>query len=136
MGVVKGGSQDLAAWQILPGGGDAPFLAHAVGFKGQACGKAGQRCAVGAQKEDGFLQIACGLLDGKGCEPWAVEAGLGHDPVYCEFELMAYLIKADFRDEGRAPALFVQKRVGCCYGLFSALHGNIHGILSRVFRLG
>lgn len=73
--IVKGGSQDLSAGQILPGGGDAPLHPHAGSIHGLGNTETGQGRAIGAQQEDGFHGVALGLLEGS-----AASSGLYREP--------------------------------------------------------
>ena len=136
VGIVEGGPQDLAAGQILPGGGNAAADAHAVRVHGQARYKARQGGAVGTQQKDRFLQIACGLLDGQGRKPRIVEACLGHDTIHGKLELMTYLIEGQVGDVPGAPALLMQKGMGSSNGLFSAFDSDIHGFCLRTAFFG
>ncbi len=65
VGVIEGGAEHLAARNVLVGGGDAPFHAHAAGVHRRAVAEAGQGGAEGAHEEDRLDEIAARLLDGE-----------------------------------------------------------------------
>ena len=124
--VVVGGAQHLATRQVLEGGGDTPVQHHAAGVQRAGGAQARQRGAVGAQQENGFHQVACCLLDGKGGQLRVVHRSLGHDAVHRQLELLADLRYREFGLQDIAPALAGQQLVAVENGGFSAFDGYVH----------
>ena len=63
VGVVVGGAEQLAAWEVFEDGRYAAVDPHRGGFQRCRMAKRGRGGAIGAQQEGGLDQVALRLLD-------------------------------------------------------------------------
>src|SRR5215469_15315641 len=97
MGVIEGGPKDLAAWNILEGGGDPPAQAHVAGVNRLGRAEARQRCAKGADQEDRLDHVAARLLDCERCKFAVIKRSLAHHPIGGQSKLPGDLSKRELR---------------------------------------
>ena len=135
MGIVEGGTEQLAAREVLEGGRDTALDAHPAGFERLRVAEARQRGAIGAHEEDGFDQVATRLHDGKGGELAIVERALSHGSIDGEAELLDDLVEAQGGNIAIAAPPVGEQGVSVGDGGFATLDGHIHQCASSEIRV-
>ena len=105
MGVVKGGTENLTAGDVLEGRGNAAAYLHPGGVYRLAGAEPRQRGAESANQEDRLDQIAARLLDRERCKLAVVERAFGHDAVDTERQLLGDLAERDLGNVAIAAPL-------------------------------
>src|SRR6202043_1221133 len=105
MGVVEGRPEDLAARNILEGGGNPPPHLHPPRVDRLGRAETRQGGAEGADQEDRLDHVATRLLDRQRSELAIVQRAFAHHPIDGKAELAGYLRKPEFSNIGIAAPL-------------------------------
>ncbi len=126
MRVVESRAQNLAARQILEGGGDAPLDPHRGGIDGLADAEARQGRATGAQQKNRLDQVAARLLDRERGEIAIVKPAFGHDAIDRKGKLLSDLLDRQGRYRRIAAAMLRQEAMRRVDRRLAAFHRDIH----------
>src|ERR1700722_8392966 len=126
MGVVEGGPEHLAAWNILECRGNPAVHLHRAGIDRFGRAETRQGGAERPDQKDRLDHVAARLLDGECREFAIVQRAFRHYAVDREAELPGYLIERHFRNAAIAAALMREQTMGVLDGAFASLDGDIH----------